>query len=303
MSALCVCVVVIVVVIDHCREGVVLGGGVIVYLSVCLFVSTSLTSQDFYNSLPQGQSRLEELAKGLEDFHVLVETLQQHKKEVTSKVTSFESDLQQKMEEIQQTEDRITRLQHRIDNQTYTKEDVYQLEREKAQMEENIAQTLGRRQEYESMILNGELDLKRELERLERLAVPFNREMEKLELLEGHTECTNTQIMVQKNQVRENDQRVLLGQVDLKHEINPTLTKMNEAYINDTTQIKSNLLETMEKQMKGEEEIRNLKDNMEVSKVYCYFHCMHQDFYTYIVVLRIMTDILSFQNNISIDNY
>ena len=203
---------------------------------------------------------MEELAEGLEKFNVLVETLNQHKKELTEKVQERQAELELKEEEIEKTKKRIQELVETISNQEYSMEDVYQLEREKSQLKESIAQTELRCKEFDTQIANGKTELKRELERLERLIVPFNENIVELPMGENIT----SRIVVQKDSVHFDDQKVLLGNVDIKDNIIPTLKNLNEKYIDDTAHLKSKLNELMKEQVISEEEISENEDRVEV---------------------------------------
>lgn len=219
-----------------------------------------MSAQRDCEDLPVHQTRLEELAKGLEDFHVLVETLNQHKKELTEKVKERQAELESKKEEIGKTEKRIQDLIETISNQEYSMEDVYQLERERAQLKESIAQTKTKSEEYESSIMNRQTELKRELERLERLVVPFNENIVELPMGENIT----TQIVVEKDLVHKNEQKILLGGADIKHEIISILNDLDEKYVDDTTSLKSKIYELMNEQVESEQEIGENEDCVEI---------------------------------------
>ena len=211
--------------------------------------------------MPAQQQRLEKLANNLEEFHALVNTLNAHKNELTSKVEERQADLQIKSTQITKIEQKIQSLIETITTQEYSLEDVHHLERRKAQLEETLEQTLLKRQEYETDILKRELELKKEIERLERLIVPYN---ELILNLPMDDENVVTQITVQKDLVDDKEQKVLLGKVDLKNKIIPIVNRMEENYHNETTKLRSNIYDMLKKE---EEMEQNIKDYEEKSKV------------------------------------
>ncbi len=211
--------------------------------------------------MPAQQQRLEKLANNLEEFHALVNTLNAHKNELASKVEERQADLQIKSTQITKIEQKIQSLIETITTQEYSLEDVHHLERQKAQLEETLEQTLLKRQEYETDILKRELELKKEIERLERLIVPYN---ELILNLPMDDENVVTQITVQKDLVDDKEQKVLLGKVDLKNKIIPIVNRMEENYHNETTKLRSNIYDMLKKE---EEMEQNIKDYEEKTKV------------------------------------
>ena len=201
------------------------------------------------------------LANDLETFHELVKQLNEHRNMQAEKVQERDVELKVKEAEIEKTEQRIRNLVEKIATQEYSIEDVYQLEREKAQFEESVAQTLSKRQEQESLTLNGELELKKELERLKRLVAPYNENIKDLPT----DDSMKTQISIDKRSTHEKDIKMLLGNVDLKEKILPFLRKTFVHYTDETGKNRSESYEGMNRQVKSEEELMEHKDQVEVS--------------------------------------
>lgn len=212
-------------------------------------------------SLPARQQRLEKLAVNLEEFHALVDTLNNHKNELAAKVQEREADLEIKTAEIERMEKHIEDLIATISNQEYSIEDVHHLEREKAQLEESIEQMLLKRQEFETVILEGEIKLKQELERLERLIVPYNEVIDKLPM----DDSLVTQIVIQKDLVDEKEQKMLLGNVDLKEKLIPVLSTMETKYIEDSQMLKSQLYELMQRDEEMNQKVKDGEEKIEVN--------------------------------------
>lgn len=210
--------------------------------------------------MPAQQQRLEKLANNLEEFHALVNTLNAHKNELASKVEERQADLQIKSTQIAKIEQKIQNLVETISTQKYSLEDVHHLERQKAQLEETLEQTMLKRQKYETDILKRELELKKEIERLERLIVPYNELILDLPMDENVV----TQITVQKDLVDDKEQKALLGKVDLKNKIIPIANKMEGQYHSETTKLRSNIYDMLKKEEEMEQDIKDYKEKAKV---------------------------------------
>jgi SMC interacting uncharacterized protein involved in chromosome segregation len=217
-----------------------------------------------FKSLPSHETRLEGLANDLETFHDLVDQLNQHKNALSEKVQERNAELEIKKTELEKMEQRIQDLIEAIATQEYSKEDVYQLEREKAMLEESVAQTIRKREEQESLHLNKEIELKREFERLERFVAPYNEQIKEFPVGNNDDELV-TQISIEKTLIDEKQQEMLLGKVDLKNKIIPLLQTMVQDYIDETTKLRSGLYELKDEQVKTEEEVMEQKDRVDVS--------------------------------------
>jgi SMC interacting uncharacterized protein involved in chromosome segregation len=217
-----------------------------------------------FKSLPSHETRLEGLANDLETFHDLVDQLNQHKNALSEKVQERNAELEIKKTELEKMEQRIQDLIEAIATQEYSKEDVYQLEREKAMLEESVAQTIRKREEQESLHLNKEIELKREFERLERFVAPYNEQIKEFPVGNNDDELV-TQISIEKTLIDEKQQEMLLGKVDLKNKIIPLLQTMVQDDIDETTKLRSGLYELKDEQVKTEEEVMEQKDRIDVS--------------------------------------
>ncbi len=228
-------------------------------------------------SLPQHEQRLEKLAQELEYFHELVEKMNQHKNEQYAKVQERNAELQVKKDKMSEIESRIQGLIDTIARQEYTKEDVHQLERKRDRLEESLGQLMKKREEYETVTVKSEIDLKREVERLERFVGPYNANIKELPIdqkydngvdddvdVDVDVDVAVTNITVEKEMTHEKEQKWLLGQVDLKNEVVPMLRKMEQKYLEETTKLRTKSYQLLDHQAKAEEDLVELKDRERV---------------------------------------
>ncbi len=213
----------------------------------------------------------------METFHDLVNQLNTHKNSLADKVQERKAELEIKKGELDKMEQRIQDLLEMIATQEYSIEDVYQLERERAKLEESLTQMLRKREEHEKLMLEKEQDLKRELERLDRFVIPYNECLENLAFVvdddDDDDDDDNLEkfITIDKNMTHEKNQEKLLGNVDLKNKIVPLLQKMEQRYTALTTKLRSQMYELKEDQTRTEEEMIDQKEKVEVRTVFIRF--------------------------------
>ena len=219
------------------------------------------------HSLPEHEKRLEKLAEKLEYFHDLVEALNKHKNDQYAKVQERNAELELRKEDMAKIEARIQGIIETIASQEYTKEDVHQLERQRAKLEETLARLLRNREEYENLTVKAEIDLKREMDRLERFVVPYNDSIEELSFDDSDDDVVVvTKVAIEKEMTNEKEQKWLLGQVDLKNVVIPLLRKMEQKYMEETAQLRIKSYELVDIQAKAEDTLAELKDTERVCK-------------------------------------
>ena len=248
-------------------------------MNICMYTHTVLEKLDMnvQKSLPANENRLEDLAQHLETFQHLKNQMNEHKNTLSDKVNKRISELQIKESELESMKQRIQSLLETIATQEYSVEDVYKLEREKVQLEERLGLILKKREEEEDLTLEKEKVLKRELERLDRFVEPYNdsvRELDMNMMMKDESSSSLVKIIsVVKNMAHEKDQMLLLGNVDLKNKIVPTLQEMEQEYNDETTKLRSQMYALKEEQTKMEEEVDDRKEKVEVrSEVFVILH-------------------------------
>jgi len=215
--------------------------------------------------LPEHLKRLSELAIELEKFHKLVNQLKEHKASLSDKVQERTTELKHKETLLQHKELKIHDLNTKIQNQEYSIDDVNQLERERKRLVVSHEQILRKRVEYETIIVNKENELRKEMDRLERLVKTYNTAIEELNIDHNDDDYDmKVRICVDKGSTHEKDQRRLLGGVDLKNKVVPFLSNMKKELIDGNAQLRSDILQLMDKREENEEQVTENKDDIEI---------------------------------------
>ena len=94
---------------------------------------------NFHSSLSEAQQKQEEYATNIEKFLNLIQTLTDHKAELTHKVETLAAEKATTEETMAECSDNIEQLRKTINSQELSQEDVRRMEREKARVEEQIA--------------------------------------------------------------------------------------------------------------------------------------------------------------------
>ena len=193
--------------------------------------------------------------------------MNKHKNDQYAKVQERNAELELRKEDMAKIEARIQGIIETIASQEYTKEDVHQLERQRAKLEETLARLLRKREEYENLTVKAEIDLKREMDRLERFVVPYNDSIEELPFDDSDDDVVVvTKVAIEKEMTNEKEQKWLLGQVDLKNVVIPLLRKMEQKYMEETAQLRIKSYELVDIQAKAEDTLAELKDTERVCK-------------------------------------
>ena len=91
-----------------------------------------------YCSLSEARQKQEEYAANIEKFLNLIQTLNDHKAELTTKVETLTIEKSTTEQEMEDCSMKIEQLRQTIDGQELSQEDVRRMEREKARIEEQI---------------------------------------------------------------------------------------------------------------------------------------------------------------------
>ena len=106
----------------------------------------SLTSHFFIFQcrLSEAQHKQEEYATNIEKFLNLIQTLNDHKAELTNKVETLTIEKSTTEQEMEDYSTKIEQLRQTINSQELSQEDVRRMEREKTRVEEQIAKLEGK---------------------------------------------------------------------------------------------------------------------------------------------------------------
>ena len=115
------------------------------YMLLC----TLLTFPALFISLSEARNKQEEFATNIEKFLNLIQTLNDHKAELTDKVETLTIEKSTTESEMQDCSTKIEQLRQTINSQELSQEDVRRMEREKIRVEEQIGK--------QSSILEGQV--------------------------------------------------------------------------------------------------------------------------------------------------
>eukprot|EP00571_Detonula_confervacea_P007692 CAMPEP_0172324148 /NCGR_PEP_ID=MMETSP1058-20130122/50580_1 /TAXON_ID=83371 /ORGANISM="Detonula confervacea, Strain CCMP 353" /LENGTH=703 /DNA_ID=CAMNT_0013040345 /DNA_START=80 /DNA_END=2191 /DNA_ORIENTATION=- len=196
------------------------------------------------NGLSEAQQKQEEYATNIEKFLNLIQTLNDHKAELTNKVETLtieKSTTEQQMEDCSNT---IEQLRHTINSQELSQEDVRRMEREKSRMEEQIAK--------QSSILEGQVAVLKEAQEkwcaiyqlLEQGVEEYNTHARQLELIPKnakHAKGHNFEVKLDKNMAVDSVVK-MMGGVDIGGVVKPHVKKLVTGYESETVNEKRQMV-------------------------------------------------------------
>lgn len=187
-------------------------------------------------SLSEAQQKQEEYAANIEKFLNLIETLNDHKAELTTKVETLTIEKSTTEREMEDSSTKIEQLRLTIDGQELSQEDVRRMEREKARIEEQIAR--------QGSILEGQVAALKEAKEkwcaiyklLEQKVDEYNARARQLELIPQtakHARGKRFEVKLDGDMAAEGVVN-LMGGVDLAGVVEPHVTKLVKDYESET---------------------------------------------------------------------
>lgn len=218
-------------------------------------------------SVENAHEKQEEYATDIEKFLNLIQTLEDHKAELTNKVetlTMEKSTMEGEMEDCAKT---IQRLKDTIGSQELSQEDVRRMNREKDHLEVQI--------EKQNDILNGHLNALKEAEEkwtacfqlLERTVQEYNSSATDLELIPEtakHAKGKKFEVILDKGSAAQGIVP-LMGGVDMTGAAKAHVEKFVKSYDRSTSNEKKQLMEVKENVEGVERSSADLAESIDVS--------------------------------------
>ena len=187
-------------------------------------------------SLSEAQQKQEEYAANIEKFLNLIQTLNDHKAELTTKVETLTIEKSTTEREMQDCSTMIERLRGTINGQELSQEDVRRMEREKARIEEQISK--------HGSVLEGQVAALKEAKEkwcaiyklLERKVDEYNARARQLELIPEtakHARGKRFEVKLDGDKAAEGVVS-MMGGVDIVGAAEPHVTKLIKHYESET---------------------------------------------------------------------
>ena len=232
------------------------------------------------SSLPERERHLEDLANDIEKFHALVQQLREHKAALEKKVHDSSKQLQEQEDTLEKKEAKLDHLRQVIENQEFSMDDIHKLESEVANIQEKIRQTKIAKEKNEDVTLNKALELNKLFDDLHVIAEDFNLKLVRLFQngngngngdgnVSDNDKISAHIISIQKTCAHDEDQKALLGGLDLMESMN-VWRKEKIKLSEKNSQLRRDVFELTDKKEESEEVVKETNGNIEVSLyVYC----------------------------------
>jgi hypothetical protein len=231
--------------------------------------NTSITSPHYTHSVNNAHEKQEEYATDIEKFLNLIQTLEDHKAELTNKVetlTMEKTTMEAEMEDCAKT---IQRLKDTIGSQELSQEDVRRMQREKDRLDVQI--------EKQNDILNGHLNMLKEAEEkwsacfqlLERTVQEYNSKATDLELIPEaakHAKGKKLEVILDQDSAAKGAIQ-LMGGVDVAGAAKSHVEKFVKTYDREILTEKRRMIEVKENVEAVESSGADLAENIDVSLI------------------------------------
>lgn len=226
-----------------------------------------LLANCYIHSVNNAHEKQEEYATDIEKFLNLIQTLEDHKAELTNKVetlTMEKSTMEAEMEDCAKT---IQKLKDTIGSQELSQEDVRRMNREKDRLDVQI--------EKQNDILNGHLNMLKEAEEkwsscfqlLERTVQEYNSKATDLELIpetSKHAKGKKLEVILDQGSAAEGIVQ-LMGGVDVAGAAKSHVEKFVKTYDREISTEKRRMMELKENAEAVESSGADLAENIDVS--------------------------------------
>lgn len=210
------------------------------------------------HSLSEAQQKQEVHAADIEKFLSLIQTLQEHKAELTTKVETLTIEKSTSEQEVQDCEKTIATLRDTINGQELSQEDVRRMTREKERIEEQTVK--------QTSILEGQIAALTEAKEkwvaifmlLEQKVNEYNARARQLELIPEtakHAKGKKFEVVLDGNKAADGVVDMFSG-VNIACVVEPHVTKLIKNYESETANekkrmaVKNNLIKEMESEKK-----------------------------------------------------
>ena len=229
----------------------------------------------FQCRLSEAQHKQEEYATNIEKFLNLIQTLNDHKAELTNKVETLTIEKSTTEQEMEDYSTKIAQLRQTINSQELSQEDVRRMEREKTRVEEQISK--------QSSVLEGQVAALKEAQEkwcaiyqlLEQKVKEYNGQGKQLELIPKnakHAKGNNFEVKLDKKKAVEGMVN-MMGGVDVEGVVKPHVEKLAKGYESETVNEKSRMVEVKESIESTESSNDQLMEDIDVSFYLIHLSC------------------------------
>jgi len=223
------------------------------------------------NNLTFGEKDLENYVQkkegyvtDLEQFHDLIQQMDQHVSTLTHKKKDRAQELDDTNRKFARTTARVEELKNSIDSQALSLEDVQKMHNELKGVEEGIDRAIASRDEYRKSLWESQSEIENLLSGLESIASFYNAQLGELWLLVfvPKEDCGGA-IVVKSNAVAESSQLDLLG-VDLEHTVQSSMQTCKHIYVDKISKAKGKYQESLDQMERSEEDFAEALDSLKI---------------------------------------
>jgi len=204
---------------------------------------------DEVNGLSDAQQKQEEYATNIEKFLDLIQTLNDHKAELTNKVETLTLEKSTTKKEMADCTTKIEQLKQTINSQELSQEDVRRMEREKSRIDEQIAKQCSMLKGQSAALKEAEEKWLAFYQVLEQNIKEYNTMAKQVELIPKqakHAKGNDFEIILKKDQAVDGVVS-MMGGVDIAGAVKPHLKMLVEGYQYEMENEKKRIMERKHK--------------------------------------------------------
>lgn len=215
-------------------------------------------------SLPAMEKKREDYATDLEQFHDLVNKMEEHKSALDQKVKERTAELEDTNQKIEAIAEQISSLKDTVKNQELSVEDVQKMQDEQARVKEALERATTTRQQHKDALWQADVQLKTLFEDLDAVVDDYNAKLAELTLaLPDAAQISNFKINVKTESASSADQSLLLN-TDLFAEVRPFFSQTKSDNIEETTRCRRALQEDLSELESSEEAFTEALDKLKI---------------------------------------
>ena len=207
--------------------------------------------------LPTLKKRREDHATDLEKFYDLVQKLEEHRSSLREKVEERTTELAERNSELDAAQGKIRTMKARIETQELTVDDVRRMDAERERAEEGAAAAARARADHAKGAWEGELEVRKAVERLREAAARYDELAGGLGL-EG--------LVVDPGRAHEEGARGLLGGADLEGSVLASIRELKASYGERYSSAKQRMSALLDEEQACEEKRTECADRVKVSR-------------------------------------
>jgi kinetochore protein NDC80 len=203
-------------------------------------------------------------ATDLEQFHDLIQQMDQHVSTLSQKKKDRAQELEDTNRKFARTTARVEELKNSIGSQALSLQDVQKMQNELKGVEEAIDRAIASKDEYRKSLWESQSEIENLLSELESIASVYNSQLGELSLLPfAPTENDQAIVTIDRNALAEGGQPQLLG-ADLQHSVQSSMQACKQVYADKIAEAKAKYQESLDQVERSEEAFAEALESLKI---------------------------------------